>query len=47
MTYRLDSDILWSYGEVRTIESKKFVAPSKDAKWHDVVKDFKGEFLKA
>lgn len=33
LTYRLDSDVLWSYGMVLDIETGAVVAPSKSAKW--------------
>lgn len=33
MTYRLDSDIIWPYGVVRNLKSKKIVAPSIDVVW--------------
>ncbi|XP_070490937.1 alpha-(1,3)-fucosyltransferase C-like [Chironomus tepperi] len=33
LTYRLDSDVLWSYGMVFDIETGAVVAPSKGAKW--------------
>lgn len=33
MTYRFDSDILWTYGIIEDIKSGEFVAPSKNADW--------------
>lgn len=42
MTYRLDSDIVWPYGEVRTLETDQFVAPMKEPKWRDAVYEFSG-----
>ncbi|XP_011688878.1 PREDICTED: alpha-(1,3)-fucosyltransferase C-like isoform X2 [Wasmannia auropunctata] len=33
MTYRLDSDILWTYDIIEDVKSGKFVAPSKNADW--------------
>lgn len=34
MTYRLDSDIPWTYDIIEDIKSGKFVAPSKNADWN-------------
>ena len=33
LTYRLDSDVLWSYGMVLDIETNAVIAPSKTARW--------------
>lgn len=33
MTYRLDSDIPWTYNIIEDVKSGKFVAPSKDIDW--------------
>ncbi|XP_018353589.1 PREDICTED: alpha-(1,3)-fucosyltransferase C-like isoform X2 [Trachymyrmex septentrionalis] len=33
MTYRLDSDILWTYMIVEDVKNGEFVAPSKDVDW--------------
>ncbi|XP_018316778.1 alpha-(1,3)-fucosyltransferase C isoform X1 [Mycetomoellerius zeteki] len=33
MTYRLDSDILWTYIIIEDVKSGEFVAPSKDVDW--------------
>lgn len=35
MTYRLDSDILWSYGKFLDISSGNVVAPSVDVRWRE------------
>ncbi|KAI4501569.1 hypothetical protein M0802_003446 [Mischocyttarus mexicanus] len=34
MTYRLDSDILWTYGFVRDLKTNKIVAPSNHTIWY-------------
>ena len=33
MTYRLDSDIVWTYGTVREMNTKEIVAPSREVTW--------------
>lgn len=33
MTYRLDSDVLWSYAIIEEIKSGKIVAPMEDVDW--------------
>jgi len=33
MTYRLDSDVPWSYDIIEDVKSGEFVAPSKNADW--------------
>lgn len=33
MTYRLDSDIPWTYNLIEDVKSGKFVAPSRDVDW--------------
>jgi len=33
MTYRLDSDIPWTYDIIEDVKSGKFIAPSKNADW--------------
>jgi alpha-1,3-fucosyltransferase len=35
MTYRLDSDVIWTYGEVRNLENNKYVAPKLNPKWKE------------
>ena len=42
MSYRLDADIVWPYGEVRTLETDQFTAPMIDPKWRDTVMEFSG-----
>lgn len=34
MTYRLDSDIVWTYGVVKDSRTGEIVAPSRNANWH-------------
>lgn len=34
MTYRLDSDIPWTYHTIEDVKSGEFVAPSKNADWN-------------
>lgn len=36
MTYRLDSDVPWTYGVMQDVGSGEYVAPSKDADWSAV-----------
>jgi hypothetical protein len=45
MTYRLDSDITWSYGEVRALGTDQFMAPTTKPNWKDAVEDFSGWLL--
>lgn len=33
MTYRLDSDIVWTYGIVKDVHNGQTVAPDRDARW--------------
>lgn len=33
MTYRLDSDIPWTYDLIEDVKSGKFIAPSRDVDW--------------
>jgi len=33
MTYRLDSDVPWTYGIIEDVKSGEFVAPSRNADW--------------
>lgn len=33
MTYRLDSDIVWTYGIVKDVNNGQTVAPDRDARW--------------
>lgn len=35
MTYRLDSDILWTYGSILDLETKKVIAPATNIKWKE------------
>lgn len=42
MTYRLDSDILWSYGKIIDKQTNEIVAPSYDPKWKKVEDKFFG-----
>lgn len=44
MTYRLDSDIIWSYGSIIDIASGKVVAPSSDVQWREP-ENIQGNFL--
>jgi hypothetical protein len=43
MTYRLDSDVLWSYGEIIDIKTGKMVAPSTSVQWREP-ENFQGNF---
>jgi hypothetical protein len=43
MTYRVDSDILFPYGEVMDKETKHFMAPAINIKWKQAEEDFTGE----
>ena len=42
MTYRLDSDIGWFYGQTVNLESGNVVAPSTKVKWRVPDNDFYG-----
>jgi hypothetical protein len=39
MTYKLNSDVKWLYGEVKDRLSGETVAPNVDVKWRDAMKD--------
>jgi alpha-1,3-fucosyltransferase len=44
MTYRLDSDILWSYRKIIEKSSGNVVAPSQNVKWKQPDDNFIGNF---
>ena len=43
MTYRLDSDILYAYGQTIEIDSGYKIAPAYDIKWMQPDENFSGE----
>jgi hypothetical protein len=45
MTYRLHSDIVWTYGETIDLSTGAVVAPNVYVQWKKVDDDFKGLFL--
>lgn len=40
MTFRLDSDILYGYGQVVDVESRNKIAPALDIKWREPEENF-------
>jgi hypothetical protein len=40
MTYKLNSDVKWLYGEVKDRLSGETVAPNVDVKWRNTMKDY-------
>lgn len=42
MTYRLHSDIVWTYGEVIDLETGAVVAPDVYVQWKKVDEHFEG-----
>lgn len=45
MSYRLDADILFPYGETTETASGNIVAPRVDVKWREPDNDFFGNFI--
>lgn len=45
MTYRLNSDILWSYRKIVDKENWELIAPTYNPKWKEVDNDFYDESL--
>lgn len=43
MTYRLDSDVVWSYADVRELTSGEVVAPKRDTVWITKIPKSTGE----
>jgi hypothetical protein len=42
LTYRLDSDILWSYGRIIDKAKNEIYAPSYDPQWKEVDENYYG-----
>ena len=43
MSYRLDADILFPYGEVLDQETENVLAPAKNIQWKQPENDYKGK----
>ena len=45
MTYRLDSDIIWYYGQTLNLATGHKIAPGFDIQWRQPEDDFEGEHV--
>lgn len=42
MTYRLDSDLPWVYGQIQDLETSKIIAPKLHVNWRKPTNNFTG-----